>query len=214
MSVRVQARDRFLQRFEERAARHPVAPEAACTPLRRAMLFDQQVRLPNDLLPRTDRATMAVSLETRVPYLDRRVIELANRLPDAWCMRLGGGPGSGKRLLKRILAERIPRPLVYRKKVGFELPIASWLSGPFQPIVREHLGLRQVPGLDYGFLHRAYESHLGGNHAGTALMWAWLVLERWYRLWIRGEARPVRPRYISNEAAYRLLLEEASAPRV
>jgi asparagine synthase (glutamine-hydrolysing) len=175
--------------------------------LRQAMLFDQMVRLPDDILNRTDRATMAVSLETRVPFLDHHVVELANSLPDSWCLNLWRGPGSCKRILKTLLARIVPSRLVYRPKGSFELPIEQWLRGPFEELVRGFLWDRVVPGLNYQFLSVVYEAHRQGAAAHTAMLWAWLVLEKWYRLWILGQAAPRRPNFISNEAAYRLLCD-------
>lgn len=172
--------------------------------VRSAMLFDQQVRLPNDLLARTDRATMAYSLEARVPYLDRRVVELANGLMESDCVRLL--PPTGKKLLKRIAAKHVPRSVVYRRKRGFNLPVERWLTGDFSDQINCFLRERLIDPLDYGYLSFLYSEHTRGiDHA--ALLWAWLVLEQWHRLWIEGEAVPRRPAVISDEDAYRLLVD-------
>ncbi len=180
-------------------------------PLREAMIFDQLVRLPNDLLARTDRATMAVSLETRVPFMDHHLVELANTLPDAWCVHLRRF--EGKWLLKRILARLVPRSVVYRPKRGFDLPIEAWLRQEFSDLARAYLGERAVPGLGYGFLSSAYEDLANGSKAGKAskgrkheaVLWAWLVLEKWFRMWIGREASPPPPVILGSRQAYATL---------
>src|SRR5829696_1037723 len=172
--------------------------------VRSAMIFDQQVRLPNDLLARTDRATMAYSLEARVPYLDRQVVETANALSPRLCIRML--PPQMKVLLKSIAATHVPPSVVYRRKRGFNLPVEQWLSTDFAERIADFLSERAIEVLNYDYLTAAYRDHVNGRHR-AALLWAWLVLEQWYRLWIRGQARPGRPAIIADEDAYRLLIE-------
>ena len=180
-------------------------PEQGSWPnvVRGAMLFDQTFRLPNDLLPRTDRATMAHSLEGRVPYLDRRVVELANGLSDRACVRLL--PPQGKWLLKRIAAKRVPRSVIYRRKRGFNLPVERWLTVDFKERVDRFLDERLIAPLNYDYLRAVRLEHDTGRHRG-ALLWAWLVLEQWYRLWLEAEAVPRRPAVVADRDAYELLL--------
>jgi asparagine synthase (glutamine-hydrolysing) len=173
-------------------------------PLREAMLFDQAVRLPSDVLSRTDRATMAASLEARVPFLDRAVIELANALPGRWCVRQLPR-FQGKWLLKRVAAREVPSSVVYRPKLGFELPMDEWLRTDFRDRIHGLLDERAIPELDYGYLREAYANPGAWKKRWAALIWAWLVLERWHRLWIGGGAEPVRPTVVADEASYRLL---------
>jgi asparagine synthase (glutamine-hydrolysing) len=172
--------------------------------VRSAMLFDQTVRLPNDLLPRTDRATMAYSLEARVPYLDRQVVEVANGLSSRVCVRLV--PPEAKRLLKQIAAKHVPQSVVYRRKRGFNLPVEQWLSIDFTERVSQFLSERLIEPLNYDYVTSVYRNHTRGHHR-AALLWAWLVLEQWYRLWIGRDALPRRPAIVSDQDAYRLLVE-------
>jgi asparagine synthase (glutamine-hydrolysing) len=172
-------------------------------PSRYAMLCDQHVRLPNDLLPRTDRATMAFSLEARVPYLDRSVVEMANELNSRLCVRLL--PPTGKWLLKRIAAKRVPRTAVYRRKRGFQLPVNDWLRNDFRERVEGFLDERAIGPLDYDYVGAVYRAHINGKDR-AALLWAWLVLEQWHRLWIEGEAVPKQPSVVADRDAYQLLL--------
>jgi asparagine synthase (glutamine-hydrolysing) len=169
---------------------------------RAAMLIDQSVRLPNDLLPRTDRATMAYSLEARVPYLDRSVVQIANGLPANLSLRLL--PLQPKWLLKRIAARHVPREVIYRHKRGFNVPVEQWLAVDFKDRIDEFLEDRAIEVLDYDYLAAVRRAHDDGRHR-AALLWAWLVLEQWFRLWIRREARPPRPAIITDTDAYELL---------
>jgi len=174
--------------------------------LRRALLFDQSVRLPNDVLARTDRATMAAGVEARVPFLDRRVVEAANALDDACCYR--SVPFETKRVLKVILRKYLPHRLVHRKKVGFDLPIAGWLRTEFRPVAESFLSEKLIPQMNYGFWARLYAAHSGGQNR-SAPLWAWLVLERWYRRWAAGSAEPLS--YSPPVSARRLPLAGAVA---
>lgn len=174
--------------------------------VRSAMLFDQNVRLPNDLLPRTDRATMAYSLEARVPYLDRAVVELANTLDTRLCIR-AFWPRS-KWLLKRLAARNVPRSVIYRRKRGFNVPVEEWLATDFREQAETFLRGRAIGPLNYDYLESTYRRHIRERHRG-ALLWAWLVLEQWYRLWVEGQARPPAPAVISDREAYDLLASAA-----
>jgi len=162
----------------------PIRPaqDKSTTPLRAALIFDQLIRLPNDILSRTDRATMAAGIEARVPFLDRGVIDAANALDDACCLH----PFSfqTKRLLKSILRKYLPPHLVYRKKLGFDLPIAKWLRTEFSHTAAESLGERMVPGLNYDYWFSLYGLHCSGKRDHAGPLWAWLVLEQWYRRWV------------------------------
>jgi asparagine synthase (glutamine-hydrolysing) len=179
--------------------------------IREAMLFDQIVRLPNDSLPRTDRATMGVALETRVPFLDTGVINLANSLPDKWCINLG--QRSGKWLLKRILSELVPPEIVYRPKRGFDLPLTGWLADDFQDIIIHYLAEEAVPGIEYNFVRQIYNTRPNIEPVLVSLLWSWLVLEKWYRLWILGQVQLYRPKLARNDLAYNQLLLRSEGNR-
>ncbi len=157
------------------------------SPLRRALIFDQMVRLPNDVLARTDRATMAAGVEARVPFLDRRVIEAANALHDSCCLDpLSFGT---KRVLKAILRKYLPHRMVYRRKIGFDLPIAFWLRTQFRSMAQDFIADNLIPAMDYSVWERLYAEHCAGRNRAAPL-WAWLVLERWHRRWANGETEP------------------------
>jgi asparagine synthase (glutamine-hydrolysing) len=172
-------------------------------PLRAAMVFDQETRLPDDLLSRTDRATMAYSLEARVPFLDRAVVELSNGLRDRDCVTLL--PPRMKPLLKRLAARQVPASAVYRKKRGFNIPLEGWLTVDFRERIQDFLERRRIDSLDYDYVADLYRLHLEGRHR-SALLWAWLVLEQWHELWIDGAAAPRRPAIVADRDAYETLV--------
>lgn len=157
--------------------------------LREALLLDQTYRLANDVLMRTDRATMSASLEARVPLLDNHVVAAANRLPDAQVCRLWGL--KTKPLLKQIAARHVPPRVVYRAKVGFDLPIDRWLAADFRERIEERLSRRHVAALDYAVLRRSYDALLAGRKGQSPLLWAWLTFEQWHQRWVEAAPAPL-----------------------
>jgi asparagine synthase (glutamine-hydrolysing) len=149
--------------------------------LDRMLLADQLGYLPDNQMTKVDRASMAVSLEARVPLLDHRVIELAWQLPTSWLLR----EGVGKWALRSVLYDRVPRALIDRPKTGFTVPLAGWLRGPLRDWASSVLS---PAALANGPLDRvAVEAALGrlwGGHDDTALaVWAMLQFEAWRGEW-------------------------------
>ena len=172
--------------------------------VRTAMAFDQQVRLSDDLLMRTDRATMFYGLEARVPFLDNYVVDCSRRLRDEDCLRLLRK--STKPLLKQMAEKHVPRSVLYRPKRGFDLPIAQWLRESFNDTLHEYVDERRIPGLNYDHCLTTLNgliSRTGPNR--EAVLWAWLVIEKWYRQWIEGEAEPRCPEFAKQTESYRVL---------
>jgi len=137
-------------------------------PVERMMLLDQLTYLPDDILAKVDRASMAASLEAREPLLDHRVIELAWSLPPE--MKVRGG--TGKKILRDVLDRYIPRELIDRPKMGFKVPIDSWLAGPLREWAAELLEPRRLR--EQGLLDVA---KLKARSADE--QWALLMLQAW-----------------------------------
>jgi len=149
----------------------------------RACLLDQRVRLSDDLLARTDRASMAVGLEARVPLLDYGFIELANSIPQkmkfkGFCL---------KYVLKKIASNYIPKDVVYRKKMGFDLPLDVWLRNDFADNLHEYVFKKDIPFLNYGYIEVLLDKFFTGRHnKHVDFLWSYLMLEKWYELWCKG----------------------------
>lgn len=142
------------------------------------MLFDTLNILPDDFLTKVDRASMAVSLETRAPFLDPQVFELAWRLPLAWRI----GRSAGKLLLREILRELVPDAIIDRPKQGFGIPVGLWLKGPLRPWAESLLDerrLRQEGFLSPGPIRRKWAEHLAGTHDRQSEIWAAVVFQEW-----------------------------------
>ncbi len=144
------------------------------------MLRDLAGYLPDDILAKVDRASMAVSLESRAPLLDHRVIEFALRLP--FEMKFRGGVS--KWLLRELLYRHIPKHLVDRPKMGFGIPIGSWLRGPLKPWAHDLIGSSRDDVsrmLDLTALRRMLERHASGVGDWHQPLWTALMFLNWAR---------------------------------
>jgi asparagine synthase (glutamine-hydrolysing) len=147
----------------------------------RSPVLDIVSYLPEDILTKVDRASMAVSLETRCPLLDHRVAELALRLPLE--MRTDGRVG--KRPLRRLLEKRLPRELIDRPKMGFGVPLADWLAGPLQARMTAyvHGPVLEDLGLDAGPVRALWRDFLSGQSHRTDRLWNIFALGAWVEHW-------------------------------
>ena len=142
------------------------------------MLLDSLVSLPDDMLTKVDRATMAASLEARVPLLDHRLVEMGWRLPPHAKIR----DGQGKWILRSILDRYVPRSLTERPKMGFDPPLSEWLRGPLRPWAEEQLSTAALEAsglLEAAPIRRAWESHLAGRTNEDYRLWHVLMLQSW-----------------------------------
>jgi len=155
-------------------------------PLLRMMYLDVKSWLPDDLLVKADKMTMASSLELRVPFLDHRVVELGARIPPRH--RIKGW--STKHILKKAMEGRLPHEILHRGKMGFPTPLARMFQGELRGYVAEVLGSDRS--LDRGYfrpevVRRLVAEHLAGAADHHRVLWQLLVLEEWHRRFIDGE---------------------------
>jgi asparagine synthase (glutamine-hydrolysing) len=153
----------------------PNAPDAV-----RAMYCDATGYLPGDVLCKVDRASMAVSLETRVPFLDHRVADVAARIPLSMKVANGGG----KQILRKLLDQYVPRSLMDRPKAGFAVPVGEWIKGPLRGWAEELLDSSAMAAdgwLDPTLVQRRWRDHLDGRRDSTAALWSILMFQAWLR---------------------------------
>ena len=146
----------------------------------RMMHADALSYLPDDVLTKVDRASMAVGLEAHAPFLDHRVAELAARLP----IRLKVHRGQGKLILRRLLGREAPATLFERPKAGFSVPVGAWLRGPLKDWAEDLLDSKTLAAaglLDPAKVHARWRRHRDGREEASAALWPVLMFESWRR---------------------------------
>ncbi|HEV3471308.1 MAG TPA: asparagine synthase (glutamine-hydrolyzing) [Pyrinomonadaceae bacterium] len=169
-----------VRRYEEQLGR--ARPGADF--LAQMTYLELKLRLPELLLMRVDKITMATSVEARVPFLDHHLVEYAMGVSRA--QKVEGR--SGKHVLKRALEDVLPRDLLHRPKRGFGAPIRGWLQGAATDLLDAHLlnsPMRSLGLLDYDFVARLVAEHRRGARDWSFHLWALLNLSLWYERWIK-----------------------------
>jgi asparagine synthase (glutamine-hydrolysing) len=148
--------------------------------LRRTLYFDQTSWLPDNLLERADRMTMAASIEARLPFLDHRLVEFVASLPDRYRVRRL----RGKWILREAARHLLPSEILWRPKIGFRVPVGEWFRGHLRDYLCEHLrsaSSRTRAYYDTHALDETLDEHLAGRQNHEKLLWALLNLELWHR---------------------------------
>jgi asparagine synthase (glutamine-hydrolysing) len=154
-------------------------------PLDRAMYVDAKTYMVDDVLTKVDKMSMAVSLETREPLLDHKLLEYAATIPAS--LKLHNG--QSKYLLRRLLHRRLPPSILERPKQGFAAPIGKWLSGPLHAMGTEllfdgRLSARRI--LRDAAVRNIWDAHGTGRADHSHRLWSLLMLELWFREYIDG----------------------------
>jgi asparagine synthase (glutamine-hydrolysing) len=184
---------------EVRAMLDPVDPEArmarrfdawAGLPWASQMMrFDMETYLPEDILTKVDRMSMAHSIESRVPLLDNELIDFAATLPPAFKIR----QGRGKHVLKEVAAGLLPPGLVDRTKQGFGVPLGLWFRGRLRELFADTLlspRAQQRGYFDPRFVTRLVDEHLAGRRDHTLRLWQLVVFERWHQQYLDRSTTP------------------------
>jgi asparagine synthase (glutamine-hydrolysing) len=156
-------------------------------PLSMIQYLDMKTYLPGDILTKVDRASMAHALEVRVPLLDHKLVEWISGLPPS--MKLQGS--EGKYIFKKSLESYLPEDILYRKKMGFAVPLAAWFRGPLRQRVRDSLlgpSLASTGIFNQAYLTQMVEQHESGRRDFSAPIWTVLMFEAFLRKEMEGEA--------------------------
>jgi asparagine synthase (glutamine-hydrolysing) len=156
---------------------------------------DMRHFLPDDILVKVDRTTMASGLEGREPFLDHRLVEFALGLP----LALRRGPLGPKHLVRRVLYKLVPRELLERPKQGFGIPLASWLRGELAPLVHEYLEPRRIreaglldPDMVAEAVRNFREGGPGNDRLDMQKLWYLIAFELWRERWMVQPQRETR----------------------
>jgi asparagine synthase (glutamine-hydrolysing) len=136
--------------------------------------------LPDDILTKVDRCTMAVSLEAREPLLDHRLIEFIWSLPAA----IRRGDGSPKYLLRSVLRRYVPDAMIDRPKRGFSVPIGAWLRGPLRDWAEDLLAPATLGWANAARVRSYWQRHLSGAEDNATGLWNILMIQAWARRWL------------------------------
>ena len=155
-------------------------PASARSALRTILSFDQTSWLPDNLLERGDRMTMAASLEARMPFMDHELAEFVSAMPDEFRVR----GRATKWILREAMKRLLPQSILERPKVGFRVPVNEWFRGPMKDYLYDHLTGADSKTRDYyrsDTLDNLLKEHVSGRQNHEKLLWCLLNLEIWHR---------------------------------
>lgn len=154
-------------------------------PVNRNLYVDLKSYLCDNILVKVDRMSMATSLEARVPYLDKELVELAFQMPDRH--KLNGM--TTKPLLKAVASRHVPPDCVYRPKEGFSIPIKNWLAGEFRPLLDDLLDTKDLAAggiFQPAQVDRLKREHFRGAANHSHILWSLMMFQAWQRAWLKG----------------------------
>jgi len=155
----------------------------AYLPLNRILYDDVKMYLEGDILFKVDRASMAASLEVRVPFLNRNVVDFVTELP----LELKLHRLTGKYLLKKSMERMLPRDIIKRPKKGFNMPVARWLTGELRDLMLYLLSEVRITGqgfFNYAYVKQLLDEHLSHRRDNRKLLWTLLMFQLWYNAYI------------------------------
>jgi asparagine synthase (glutamine-hydrolysing) len=148
-------------------------------PLSRIQYVDIKTYLPDDILTKIDRASMAVSLELRAPILDHKFMELVASIPSS--LKLRGR--TGKYIFKKAMEPLLPQDILYRPKQGFAIPLAHWFRHDLKDLAYELVVARNTDGiLDRNYLSQIWKQHQAGTFDRSAYLWTVLMFRKWQQV--------------------------------
>jgi asparagine synthase (glutamine-hydrolysing) len=172
---------------EREHVRRSEAHAVPCDTLSRSLALYQDTYLPDDILTKVDRASMACGLEVRAPFLDAELVDFIQVLPPSFKF----GRNQTKRLLKRAVARRLPQSILARPKKGFGIPVANWLRGPLAPLMERLLSQNRLArqGIFHpGEVAARIAEHQSGQRDHRKPLWTLLMFQLWFDHWME---RPV-----------------------
>jgi asparagine synthase (glutamine-hydrolysing) len=146
-------------------------------PLSRIQYVDVKTYLTDDILTKVDRASMANSLEVRCPLLDHKLMELTASMPSS--LKLKGSVG--KYIFKKVMEKHLPADIIYRKKMGFAIPLAKWFRNGIRDYTRAHIVETHDPYLSKSFVQKIWDQHQSGSRDRSTQLWNILM----FRLWLK-----------------------------
>jgi asparagine synthase (glutamine-hydrolysing) len=143
------------------------------------MTRDQNIYLTDDILCKVDRAAMYSSLETRLPFLDSKIIEFSKKIPLKFKIK----NSTTKYILRKILSNYLPKDFLNKKKKGFSIPLNSWLKGPLNIWANDLINSKKMKEsqlFDYNKVKKIFEDNINGKNNSSSAIWNILIFQQWF----------------------------------